>query len=212
LPFRLAGLFDDAVGFACERSFIGCESVGFQHEGVRGHADLLQHGWNVEQPFLVELRGVELQTADHPDGFRPAAQFAQPGGIRFDLERVNKVYPGVTVETVHGGVIPCGYTHDPLAVETLMTITALDLAQRYIGIREIAGQKNHPLVSWWLSLCGFDLSTALVPFDPDAPAVAFNGTQYLVVWRDGGPPSGIYGTRVSTAGAMAQPTRQPVTL
>ena len=23
---------------------------------------------------------------------------------------VNKVYPGVTVETVHGGVIPCGYT------------------------------------------------------------------------------------------------------
>jgi len=40
-----------------------------------------------------------------------------------------------------------------------MTITALDLAQRYIGIREIAGGKNHPLVSWWLSLCGFDLST-----------------------------------------------------
>jgi digeranylgeranylglycerophospholipid reductase len=30
-----------------------------------------------------------------------------------------KVYPGVTVETVHGGVIPCGYTHEPLAVENL---------------------------------------------------------------------------------------------
>jgi len=40
-----------------------------------------------------------------------------------------------------------------------MTITALDLAQRFIGIREIAGGKNHPLVSWWLSLCGFDLAT-----------------------------------------------------
>ncbi len=40
-----------------------------------------------------------------------------------------------------------------------MTITALDLAQRFIGIREIAGQQNHPLVSWWLSLCGFDLTT-----------------------------------------------------
>jgi hypothetical protein len=37
LPFRLAGLFDDAVGFACQRSFIGGESVGFQHEGVRGN-------------------------------------------------------------------------------------------------------------------------------------------------------------------------------
>lgn len=32
---------------------------------------------------------------------------------------MNKVYPGVTVETVHGGVIPCGYTHDPLAVDNL---------------------------------------------------------------------------------------------
>ncbi|HKP97183.1 MAG TPA: NAD(P)/FAD-dependent oxidoreductase [Fibrobacteria bacterium] len=32
---------------------------------------------------------------------------------------MNQVYPGVTVETVHGGVIPCGYTHDPLAVENL---------------------------------------------------------------------------------------------
>ncbi|MEO7425426.1 MAG: NAD(P)/FAD-dependent oxidoreductase [Fibrobacteria bacterium] len=32
---------------------------------------------------------------------------------------MEKVYPGVTVETVHGGVIPCGYTHDPLAVENL---------------------------------------------------------------------------------------------
>jgi len=32
---------------------------------------------------------------------------------------MKQVYPGVIVETVHGGVIPCGYTHDPLAVENL---------------------------------------------------------------------------------------------
>jgi digeranylgeranylglycerophospholipid reductase len=32
---------------------------------------------------------------------------------------MNQVYPGATVETVHGGVIPCGYTHDPLAVDNL---------------------------------------------------------------------------------------------
>jgi digeranylgeranylglycerophospholipid reductase len=34
-------------------------------------------------------------------------------------EFMAKVYPGVKVETVHGGVIPCGYTHDPLAVDNL---------------------------------------------------------------------------------------------
>ena len=32
---------------------------------------------------------------------------------------LSDVYPGVTVDTVHGGVIPCGYTHAPLAVENL---------------------------------------------------------------------------------------------
>lgn len=36
-----------------------------------------------------------------------------------------------------------------------MEITAFDLAQRYIGIKEFAGGKNHPLIQWWLSLCGF---------------------------------------------------------
>lgn len=34
-----------------------------------------------------------------------------------------------------------------------------ELAQRYVGIKEIAGKKNHPLISWWLSLCGFDTDT-----------------------------------------------------
>src|SRR5262249_31145424 len=37
----------------------------------------------------------------------------------------------------------------------LMDITAFQLAQRYVGIQEIAGDKDHPLVQWWLSLCGF---------------------------------------------------------
>ena len=38
-------------------------------------------------------------------------------------------------------------------------MTPYELAQRYIGIKEIAGDKNHPLISWWLSLCGFSTDT-----------------------------------------------------
>lgn len=38
-----------------------------------------------------------------------------------------------------------------------MTITPFSLAQRYVGIRELSGAQHHPLVSWWLSLCGFSL-------------------------------------------------------
>lgn len=38
-------------------------------------------------------------------------------------------------------------------------MTAFDLAQRYIGIREIVGAKNHPLIQWWLSLCSLSMDT-----------------------------------------------------
>lgn len=41
-----------------------------------------------------------------------------------------------------------------------MTITAFWLAQRYIGIRELADKgHDHPLIQWWHSLCGFSLET-----------------------------------------------------
>ena len=38
-------------------------------------------------------------------------------------------------------------------------MSPFDLAQRYVGIQEIAGDKDHPLVQWWLSLCGFSTDT-----------------------------------------------------
>jgi uncharacterized protein (TIGR02594 family) len=38
-------------------------------------------------------------------------------------------------------------------------VNAFDLAQRYVGIAEIAGDKNHPLIQWWLSLCSMSLET-----------------------------------------------------
>jgi uncharacterized protein (TIGR02594 family) len=41
-----------------------------------------------------------------------------------------------------------------------VTITLYDLAQRYVGIREFSEKgKDHPLIQWWLSLCGFSTDT-----------------------------------------------------
>lgn len=34
-----------------------------------------------------------------------------------------------------------------------------ELAQRYVGIREIADNQSHPLIQWWLSLCGMSTDT-----------------------------------------------------
>jgi len=42
----------------------------------------------------------------------------------------------------------------------VMELTAFDLAQRYTGIQELPGGKNHPLIVWWLSLCGFGMESA----------------------------------------------------
>ena len=40
-------------------------------------------------------------------------------------------------------------------------MTAFELAQRYVGIAELSAKgKDHPLVQWWLSLCGFGLESS----------------------------------------------------
>mgnify|MGYP003575276236 CR=1 FL=1 len=42
--------------------------------------------------------------------------------------------------------------------------TAFDQAQRYIGVREIAGEKDHPLIRWWLSLCSIQEAHDEIPW------------------------------------------------
>ena len=36
-------------------------------------------------------------------------------------------------------------------------MTPFDLAQRFVGIKELSGAQNHPIISFSLSLCGFSL-------------------------------------------------------
>jgi len=39
-------------------------------------------------------------------------------------------------------------------------ITAYELAQRFVGqVFERAGVQDHPLIQWWLSLCGYGLDS-----------------------------------------------------
>ena len=50
-------------------------------------------------------------------------RFAKEAPARKTMQAfLAKVYPGATIETLHGGVIPCGYTHQPLAVENLFKV------------------------------------------------------------------------------------------
>lgn len=38
--------------------------------------------------------------------------------------------------------------------------TVYELAQRFIGVKELAGEKDNPLIQWWLSLCGMGSDAA----------------------------------------------------
>lgn len=40
-----------------------------------------------------------------------------------------------------------------------MEITLYDLAQRFIGLREVGGDDDNPFIVWSLGLCGFDPHT-----------------------------------------------------
>jgi digeranylgeranylglycerophospholipid reductase len=46
--------------------------------------------------------------------------FAKEAPARKTMQNfLAQVYPGAVIDTLHGGVIPCGYTHQPLATENL---------------------------------------------------------------------------------------------
>jgi uncharacterized protein (TIGR02594 family) len=36
-----------------------------------------------------------------------------------------------------------------------MNVTLVSLATRYIGVKELSGNKDHPLIQWWMSLSGY---------------------------------------------------------
>ena len=38
-------------------------------------------------------------------------------------------------------------------------MNAFERASRFVGIQEIDGSHNHPLIQWWLSLCGYSLES-----------------------------------------------------
>jgi len=48
----------------------------------------------------------------------------------------------------------------PPPVPPLVQLSPYLLAQRYVGVKELFGNQNHPLVSWWLSLCSYSLTSA----------------------------------------------------
>lgn len=105
---------------------------------------IVQGDFDVEPALFALVRGLDYPvnyiqmffgTAYAPGGyawlFPRDKQVANVGlviGKRFAKEAparkamadfLAKVYPGAKVETLTGGAIPCGYTHEPLAVENL---------------------------------------------------------------------------------------------
>lgn len=40
-----------------------------------------------------------------------------------------------------------------------LAITPFDIAQRYLGLEEIPGEKDHPFIQWCFTLCGYGTDT-----------------------------------------------------
>ena len=40
-----------------------------------------------------------------------------------------------------------------------MKVTAFDVAQRFVGLKELRGKKHHPLIQWGFMLCSWDSDT-----------------------------------------------------
>ncbi len=40
-----------------------------------------------------------------------------------------------------------------------MNVTAFDIAQRFVGLKELSGAQHHPLIQWAFTLCGYGMDT-----------------------------------------------------
>lgn len=40
-----------------------------------------------------------------------------------------------------------------------MNVSAFDIAQRFVGLEELAGSQHHPLIQWGFMLCGYGTDT-----------------------------------------------------
>ena len=113
-----------------------------------------------------------------------------------------------------------------LTTPTLVDVPGIELARSANGQRQVAvaADSANYLVVWSddrggaQAIYGARVSGATgASLDPSgillssggrsewSPAVAFNGTDYLVVWHDLRPDYGIWGTRVTTAGTVLDP-------
>jgi uncharacterized protein (TIGR02594 family) len=57
-------------------------------------------------------------------------------------------------------------------------VTLYDIAARHLGLRELAGERTHPLIAWWHSLCfdgNFD-----VPDETSWCSSAINGWAWIL--------------------------------
>lgn len=138
---RIVKFEGDASGEIKARVVIDASGPGL---GFGQGERITQGNFDVEPALFALVRGIEYPTnyiqmffgkAYAPGGYawlfprdKHVANVGLVVGKRFSKEAparkammdfMKQIYPGVIVDTVHGGAIPCGYTHDPLAVENL---------------------------------------------------------------------------------------------
>ena len=176
---------------------------------------------NLDGTVSVDLGGLEEQLENGPEGLEQRWRFegpprgagdlsvqvpvsahyegTDPRGLRFSVGALAYRYSHATWVDARGRrtEVPARYTGTDISLvvpDTVLQATAWPAVL-------------DPLISAEIALDpGVSTAAAL---NQDSPAIAWSGSQYLAVWTDGrgpGSAANIYGTRISAAGAVLDPT------
>jgi hypothetical protein len=119
-------------------------------------------------------------------------------------------------------VSPSGAVLDPggLAISTaereqLTPTVAFDGTNYFVAWADYRSGSNTDIYGTRVTPAGAVLDPGGIPISTptdyqDSPALSFDGTNYLVAWRDCCSDAGIYGARVSPAGAVLDPSGIPI--
>jgi hypothetical protein len=147
---------------------------------------------------------------------RPAAAF---GDTSYLIVWTDTRYSSLDIFATRVGT--GGEVHDPDGISISEAADYQDApavafdGTNYLVVWQDRRSGNYDIYGARVTPGGDVLDTAGIPIATDAdseeyPAVAFDGTNYLVVWQDDQGTGDIYGARVATDGSVLDPTGMPV--